>query len=251
MKVFVAMPFQENFWPVWENIRDACKSLSLEPRRVDQLAQIKDIATTIFREIEQSDIIIVDFSGDQVPEIPNPNVVTEATYARNLNKPIIILTQNISSLPFDWRTHRAVVYGNTSKELVHFRQVFTENLQGMLSQLRPQVTIASNVKQEQETRGLKLLRQEWRKLAEQEWIIIKEQKRTEWINQWINQRINEAEQQWRKAALSESRIAQVKEQKRMKWINQRIEKLKQRKIKKGQKKGQKKWEKIEPLEREK
>lgn len=143
MRAFVAMPFHKNFWPVWETIRDACEHVSIEPRRVDQLPQVNNIAATIFREIENTDLVIVDFSGDKDLTIPNPNVVTEATHARNLEKPMLILTQNTASLPFDWRTHRAVIYENNPRELLHFKKVLTENLQGILPRLRTQATTAN------------------------------------------------------------------------------------------------------------
>ncbi len=132
------MPFHKNFWPVWEVIRDACKSVSIEPYRVDQVPQIDNIAATIFKEIENSDIILVDFSGDKDREIPNPNVVTEATHARNQKKPTMILTQNTGSLPFDWRTHRAIVYENTPECLEHLKRELIENLQGLKNRLQPQ-----------------------------------------------------------------------------------------------------------------
>lgn len=144
VQAFVAMPFNPKFHPVWKTIRRACEKNNIVPVRVDQLPLIDDIHKTIFSEIEHSDIIIVDFSGDKVLSVPNPNVVTEATHAKGLRKPIIILTQSTDALPFDWRTHRAVVYENNQEGLEYLAEVLEENLGGIKSRLSGEVKIFSS-----------------------------------------------------------------------------------------------------------
>lgn len=141
VQAFVAMPFNPIFLPVWKTIRRACEKNNIVPVRVDQLPLIDDIHKTIFSEIEHSDIIIVDFSGDKVLSVPNPNVVTEATHAKGLRKPIIILTQSTDALPFDWRTHRAVVYENNQEGLDYLAEVLEENLGGIKSRLSGEVKV--------------------------------------------------------------------------------------------------------------
>ena len=66
MQAFVAMPFNPNFLLVWKTIKKACEANGIKPCRVDQLPQVDNIHKTIFAEIEKSDIIIVDFTGDKV-----------------------------------------------------------------------------------------------------------------------------------------------------------------------------------------
>jgi hypothetical protein len=135
MKAFVAMPFNPKFLPVWKAIRRACEANDISACRVDQLPQVGDILTTIYKEIETADIIIVDFSGDKHPESPNANVVTEATYARTKKKPTVIMTQNVQGLPFDWKTYRAVVYENSPSGLEYLAEVLGENLAGVKKRL--------------------------------------------------------------------------------------------------------------------
>ncbi|BBM85332.1 hypothetical protein [Candidatus Uabimicrobium amorphum] len=135
VKVFVAMPFNPVFLPVWRVIKKTCKANDLDCCRVDQLPQIDNIHDTIFQEIDNSDIVIVDFSPDSASKHPNPNVVTEATYAKLKKKPLLILSQLVDSLPFDWRTHRAVIYENNRSGLEYLEEVLEENLAGVKSRL--------------------------------------------------------------------------------------------------------------------
>jgi hypothetical protein len=160
MQAFVAMPFQEKFWPVWEAIHAACQAAGMDARRVDQLPQVDDIAQAIWRGIQAADLLIADFSGDKDPTIPNPNVVTEAAYARNLKKPMVILTQSVFGLPFDWRTYRVLVYENTQNGLAHLQKMLTENLQGIRENLeRPKKQDKALSAPEQN-----LSEQEWQRL---------------------------------------------------------------------------------------
>ncbi|NUM34683.1 MAG: hypothetical protein HUU50_09070 [Candidatus Brocadiae bacterium] len=131
IQAFIAMPFNPVFLPVWKIIKKACEKNEIMPVRVDQLAQVDDIHKTIFEEIEKSQIIIVDFTGDKISSIPNPNVVTEATHAKELKKNIVILTQSTDALPFDWRTHRALVYQNNNAGLEYLSEVLAENLESL------------------------------------------------------------------------------------------------------------------------
>jgi len=139
IQAFVAMPFNPIFLPVWKVIKKACEQNDIVPVRVDQLPLIEDIHKTIFSEIEHSDIVIIDFSGDKLLSVPNPNVVTEASHAKGLRKPIVILTQSTDALPFDWRTHRAVVYKNKKAGLEYLAEVLEENLAGIKSRLSSEV----------------------------------------------------------------------------------------------------------------
>jgi len=106
MQALVAMPFNQKFWEVWKAIKAACEANHIKAVRVDQIPQVQDIHTCIFKEIEASDLVIIDFSGDKMIEVPNPNVVTEAKHAKDRSKPIVILTQKIEALPFDWKVQR-------------------------------------------------------------------------------------------------------------------------------------------------
>jgi len=141
IQAFVAMPFNPIFLPVWRTIKKACEQNDIVPIRVDQLPLIDDIHKTIFSEIEHSAIVIVDFSGDRLVSVPNPNVVTEASHAKGLRKPIVILTQSTDAIPFDWRTHRSVVYKNNKAGLKYLAEVLEENLAGIKSRLSGEVKV--------------------------------------------------------------------------------------------------------------
>lgn len=147
MQAFVAMPFNPNFYPIWKVIKKACDHNDISAVRVDQLPLVEDIQKTICNEIDISELVIVDFSGDKQINIPNPNVVTEAKHAKDQKKPLIILTQSTEALPFDWRVHRAIIYKNDTDGLLLLENILCENLQSIKSRLC--VELAPTIQAEQ------------------------------------------------------------------------------------------------------
>jgi hypothetical protein len=156
MKAFVAMPFNPKFLPVWKAIRRACEANDISACRVDQLPQVEDILATIYKEIEAADIVIVDFSGDKHPEAPNANVVTEAKHAKDHKKPLVILTQNVQGLPFDWKTYRAVVYENNPSGMEYLAEVLGENLAGVKKRLASSLAVVTTDTEPKSTNKEKL-----------------------------------------------------------------------------------------------
>lgn len=117
-RVFIGMPFHEEFDPVSETIIAAVESFDGRALRIDQVPNLRNIWLAIEQEISRADIMIADFTGDRIKDIPNPNVVTEATIAlHKYAKPVIVITQSTESLFFDWRHQLALVYHNTNAGL--------------------------------------------------------------------------------------------------------------------------------------
>lgn len=117
-RAFIAMPYHGGFETVRESLEHACEAASLQARRVDRLAYTGDIWIKIVDEIQRARIVVADFTGDQAHSIPNPNVVTEAAYARAVGKPVVLITQDDpATLPFDWHNFPATRYSNTPKGL--------------------------------------------------------------------------------------------------------------------------------------
>lgn len=107
---FVVMPFSEPFNSYYENVlKPAIVEAGLNPVRADEIYSAKPIIHDIIELIVDSKIIIADVTTK------NPNVNYELGFAHALEKPAIIISQNINDVPFDYRHIRTIVY-DTSQE---------------------------------------------------------------------------------------------------------------------------------------
>jgi hypothetical protein len=125
-RAFVAIPFADAFDGLWRAIRSACAACRVMPTRVDQSHLHENIWDEICEAIKSTDFIIA-VAAPHVSGVPNPNVMLEIGYARALHKPVLLLTDDPATLPFDLRTQRALCYkagalggGEFHRELVSF-----------------------------------------------------------------------------------------------------------------------------------
>jgi len=105
-KCFIAMPFSEEFDAVFNCIKKALKNENLAALRTDELLGGGHIIEDILEGIATSEIVVVDVTGR------NPNVFYElgiAHMCKDVDK-VILLSQDIESIPFDLRAFRHVVY---------------------------------------------------------------------------------------------------------------------------------------------
>lgn len=104
-RLFVAMPFKEEFNDEWEiSIQEAASSLHMISERIDKSAFVGDIAVEIKRRIEDYDGLVALLNG------ANPNVFLEIGYAWAKGKPTILLIKEGQELPFDVRGQRCIFY---------------------------------------------------------------------------------------------------------------------------------------------
>ena len=102
-KVFFIMPFSDDFIDLYEKIKtEFCADFVFN--NAGDLDNQQSIIQDIVEGIYSADIIIADLTG------LNPNVFYELGLAHAMNKNVIIITQNISELPFDIKSYRANEY---------------------------------------------------------------------------------------------------------------------------------------------
>jgi Nucleoside 2-deoxyribosyltransferase len=108
--VFIVMPFETDWSAnVKEAIDYACSNAAallagLRWQRADDITEPGRITDQIISAIERSDLLIADITGS------NPNVLFELGYADALNKPIIVLNQDVAATPFDIKDWRQIIY---------------------------------------------------------------------------------------------------------------------------------------------
>lgn len=104
-RCFVIMPFGGHYDVCYKNvIREAVLSQNIIPIRGDDIYSTGEIAQEIFESISKSVILIADVTGK------NPNVNYELGAAHALNKPVVIISQSIDDIPFDYRHRRSIIY---------------------------------------------------------------------------------------------------------------------------------------------
>lgn len=114
--VFVLMPFNDAMNSVYDVIRSVGEKLDLRVFRADEMAAPGLITEQILDAIRNSAIIIADITGN------NPNVLYEVGIAHSLGKATVMLTQDVSTIPFDVASLRVITYENTmpgTAELTH------------------------------------------------------------------------------------------------------------------------------------
>lgn len=99
------MPFRQPFDNYYHNIlRPVLTKNDFMISRSDEIYGNRPIIDDIIDQIIDSDVIIADVSGK------NPNVNYELGVAHALRKNVIIISQNIKDIPFDYRHLRTIIY---------------------------------------------------------------------------------------------------------------------------------------------
>ena len=123
---FIAMQFSEPYNEVYRDaIRPLVAEIGFEPFRVDEAAGPGVILNDIWNKIAESSVVIAEVSE------PNPNVFYEIGVSHALRKPIVLLAQRGTKLPFDIGPHRCIFYDNS----IPGRARLLDSLRGSLSSL--------------------------------------------------------------------------------------------------------------------
>jgi hypothetical protein len=105
-RVFVALPFSEEFQNVYEfGIYPAVRSCGFICERVDETHFTGDVLGRIRGGIEAADLVIADLTEGR------PNVYLEVGYAWGRGVPVIFVAKKGEKLHFDVSTHRCIFYG--------------------------------------------------------------------------------------------------------------------------------------------
>jgi hypothetical protein len=99
------MPFTDPFNDYYKTILvPAIKAAGLEPVRADEIYGTHPIIQDILEGINESTALVADVTGK------NPNVNYELGIAHTLSRPVVIISQSVDDIPFDYRHFRAIIY---------------------------------------------------------------------------------------------------------------------------------------------
>ena len=122
------MPFRKDFDEIYfDLIKPTVEHSGIKCERVDEFPDPSHITADIVNCIEDANIIIADLTTR------NPNVFYELAIAHSLNKPTIMISQNIGDVPFDLQNYRVFTYERTIRGVNKFKEVLTDILNHFLN----------------------------------------------------------------------------------------------------------------------
>lgn len=115
MNCFVIMPFSPEFDDVYAAIKSTVESVSPEVEgrcfRLDESRPAGRITDRLLAELTSATVCIADLTETR------PNVMWEVGYAMALQKPVLVITQDLRALPFDLKDMQGIEY--TRSRLTH------------------------------------------------------------------------------------------------------------------------------------
>jgi hypothetical protein len=128
---FIVMPFSLE----WSNdvhraIASACRTMSVQPVRGDDVFTPTDIVNDIWHSIHAASFVIADISGR------NPNVMYELGIAHTLAKPVLIVSSNAGDIPIDLSTRRVTLYRQGGDWVADLEAKVTRSIAEMLNAYR-------------------------------------------------------------------------------------------------------------------
>jgi len=103
--VFILMPFKKELSDVYKfGLKPSADEAGAYAERVDEQHYDGSVIGRIMNQIARADVIVADMTGK------NPNVYYEVGYAHALGKLVILVTQDIDDIPFDFRDRPHIAY---------------------------------------------------------------------------------------------------------------------------------------------
>ena len=105
---FVVMQFTEQFDDLYDDvIKPVCEGLKVDAYRASDIYRPGVIFQDILQGLDESNVVVADVTP------ANPNVFYELGYSHALKKPVILLAERNTNLPFDISGYRVIFYDNT------------------------------------------------------------------------------------------------------------------------------------------
>jgi hypothetical protein len=119
-RAFIMMPFDEEFDDIYRLvIAPPLERAGFVVVRADSALDQQNIMRDVISGIDEADLIVADLTG------LNVNVLYELGVAHGLSKSVVMLTQDIESLPFDLRAYRVLTYSTDFRRI----RAFGDNLE--------------------------------------------------------------------------------------------------------------------------
>jgi hypothetical protein len=126
--VFVLMSFEPKLRPIYDDhILKVAKSLNLNAKRADDFFTTHHVMSDVWEAINATRLVIADCTGR------NPNVFYEIGVAHTLGRPVVLITQQNSDVPFDLQAIRYIQFEYTPPGMAKFEQQLASTLKSELN----------------------------------------------------------------------------------------------------------------------
>lgn len=135
-KCFVLMPFGDPYDSYYSGIiMPAIREAGYIPFRADEIYGTKPIIADIFESIRESAVLVAEATSK------NPNVNYELGIAHALDKPVVIISQSIDDIPFDYKHRRVIIYDTKKvKWVTELQSSITNTLRSTEPSSTPSIT---------------------------------------------------------------------------------------------------------------
>lgn len=127
-------------------LEPVAKEFDYEVLRSDSLNTVEKIDDAVIQQLHESELVVIDVSGT------NPNVMFEFGIRYALNKPYVVISQDLKSIPFDVRNIRTLEYTVVAPNI----REFNEKLSQMIKVVSNEASLNSNAAPSMENKGNKL-----------------------------------------------------------------------------------------------
>lgn len=122
MRIFLLIPFTREFEDIHYALRESIENTGHQLIRMSELMSTGSFNNQLQEEISKADLIIADVSSH------NPNVMFEVGYAKSLNVPILLISQQNEYIPFDISSIQVLIYDRS-----RLHQTLTTKIRNFLS----------------------------------------------------------------------------------------------------------------------
>ncbi len=125
---FMLMPFKEPFTGIYEKlIKPAVEAEGFHVTKSNDIFSTSSVIEDIWENINKASLIIAEITGN------NPNVMYELGICHTLGKNVMMITQNASEIPFNFRHMRCYPYTNDIAGSEDLKKSITSVLQHIKS----------------------------------------------------------------------------------------------------------------------
>ena len=126
---FVVMQFTEQFNELFDEvIQPVCKGLEIDAYRASDIYRPGVVLQDILQGLDESYVVIAEITTR------NANVFYELGYSHALKKPVILLAERGTELPFDISSYRVIFYDNTIGGKSSVEADLRRHLEGILGE---------------------------------------------------------------------------------------------------------------------
>lgn len=126
--LFMLMPFSDELLPVYtDHVKKVVAKEGFEIRRGDDFFTSHEIMKDVWKSIVGSRAVIAECTGR------NPNVFYEIEIAHAVGRPVILITQDETDVPFDLRAIRYIKYDFTPLGMKEFERTLKATVVEVMS----------------------------------------------------------------------------------------------------------------------